>query len=69
MARTQNAGESGFNDKIKQRLTKTTPKEKSRQRTVVPLTYHTNDERQRISTEIQTPGGYIGRQTSVTRET
>ncbi len=61
-----------FNNKIKQRRTKTTPKGKNKQagrRLEHSQTLNTHDERQRISTGLQTQGDYIGRQTRVTRET
>ncbi len=65
-----------FNNKIKQRRTKTHPegeKHAGRQKTGAQSNMNSHDsrthERQRISTGLQTQGDYIGRQTRVTRET
>ncbi len=69
-----NAEKVIFNNKIKQRRTKTTPKGKNKQagrRLEHSQTFnsHETHERQRISTGLQTQGDYIGRQTRVTMET
>ncbi len=81
-SRTQMQRIVSFNNKIKQRRTKTTPKGKNkqagRQKTGAQsnikqfnrkLTWLKTHERQRISTGLQTQGDYIGRQTRVTMET
>ncbi len=73
-----------FNNKVKQMNNKNHPegekqtgrqagRQAGRQKTGaqsnMKLTGRKTHERQRISPGLQTPGGYIGRQTMVTRET